>query len=826
MSPALSAPAPGMKRRSSGDVGLLRNGDWLGWRAFAGILVAIGKWSARWLCAIGVVLSLVLGGSLALAQNPLISAIQIEGNQRVEDDAIRLHISQRPGEPLNRDAVSNDLKSIYQMGFFQNVTADIRHQNGKDVLVYKVIERPQITDVKIVGMKALKPTDDKIVAAMKLHPGSIEDPARVAETKKGIKDAYGSKGFTDVTVDFRADLGPNNTEVANFIVKEGPKVYIREVDFTGNHSFKPSELRAQMDTGTHIPILSLITNQGVLDKKKLDDDLNRISAFYYDHGYLNVHVGEPVITRIPKGLKVVIPIDEGPIYRVGSVDVSGDLKYPRSELVPLITVKPNSDFRGSSMQHDVLTLSDFYSDRGYAFVDVEPKTQLDPVARKVNITFTINPGREVLVNRINISGNTKTSDKVIRREMQVQEQEPYSGVAVRDSKRRLDQLGFFSETRITTAASSQPDKVDLNVNVTEQSTASFQVAGGFDSYQSVFGHFQLGNTNLFGGGEAALLSAQVGFLFQDYTASYTEPWFLDIPLSVSVSIFDSKTDLFTFHQNASGGSIVSSYPLEELGLKNIGPFSLRDVRAGLGYQFESVGIGGLSPFTTYQIARFKGYTKVSELEPNIRRSTVDNPIDPRSGSIESLNMELAGVGPGTAFVKAIAHARFFYTFIKSATFGQWVFSPGITYGIGTTLTGSNGSELPLYERFFPGGVGGSGDVRGYQLYSLGPQVLLLNQFGAPQAIEDVGGSKELLLNAEITFPILSGLGIRGVVFADAGQAYRISDSVTINSLQGSYGVGIRWRSPFGPIAVDVARPINPRPQDQSSVFEIGGGAPL
>jgi len=817
-----------MKRERGGIVGLHRRDDWLAWRPFAGILVAIGRCNARRLGVLGVLLSLMLPwrGTVALAQSPIISAIQIEGNQRVEDDAIRLHISQRPNEPLNHDAVSNDIKSIYQMGFFQNVTVDTRYQNGKEVLVYRVIERPQVTDIKIVGMKEIRSTDDKIVAAMKLHPGSIMDPSRVNETKKGIKEVYQSKGYADATVDYKEQLGPNNTEVGTFVVTEGPKVYIREVDFTGNHAFKASDLRVQMDTGTHIPILSLITSVGVLDKKKLDEDVNRVSAFYYDHGYLNVHVGEPNVTRVPTGLKVVIPIDEGPIYKVGSVDISGELKYPRSELTPLITIKPGGEFRGSTMQHDVLTLSDFYSDRGYAFVDVEPKTSLDPVARVVNITFTINPGREVLVNRINISGNTKTSDKVIRREMQVQEQEPYSASLIRDSKRRLDQLGFFGETRITTAASPQPDKVDLNVNVTEQNTASFQVAGGFDSYQSVFGNFQLGNTNLFGGGEAAVLSAQVGFLFKDYTASYTEPWFLDIPLAVSLSVFDSETDLFTFHQNAAGGSIVSSYPLEELGFKNIGPFSLRDVRAGLGYQFQSVGIGGLSPFTTFQIARFKGYTRVSELEPNIRRSTVDNPIDPRSGSIESLNIEIAGIGPGTAFLKAVAHARFFYTFIKSATFGQWVFSPGVTYGIGTTLSQGLGGELPLYERFFPGGVGGQGDVRGYELYSLGPNVLLLNQFGAPQAIENIGGSKELILNGEITFPILSGLGIRGVVFADAGQAYRLSDSVTLNSLQSAYGIGIRWRSPFGPISVDVARPLNPRPQDQSSVFEIGGGAPL
>jgi len=770
---------------------------------------------------------LPLGGTIALAQNnPIISAVQVEGNQRVEDDAIRLHISQRPGEPLNRDAVSNDIKSIYQMGFFQNVTADTRHQGGKEILVYKVTERPQITDVKIVGMKEMRSTDDKIIAAMKVHPGSIMDPARVAETKKGIKEAYEGKGFSDVTVDYREDLGPDNTEVGTFVVTEGPKIYITEVDFTGNHAFSARELRSQMDTGTHVPILSWITNVGVLDKQKLNEDVNRVAAYYYDHGYLNVHVGEPSVIRNPKGLKVVVPVDEGPLFRIGTIDISGDLKYPRSELTPLLTIKPGDEFRGSTLQHDVLTLSDFYSDKGYAFVDVEPKSSLDPVNRKVNILFTVNPGREVLVNRVNISGNTKTSDKVIRREMQVQEQEPYSATKIRNSQRRLDQLGFFSTVRITTAPSPQPDKVDLNVNVTEQSTASFQVAGGFDSYQSVFGHFQLGNTNLFGGGEAVLLSAQVGFLFQNYTASYTEPWFLDIPLAVSLSVFDSKTDLFTFHQNAAGGAINTSYPLVELGFKNIGPFSLKDVRAGLGYQFESVGIGGLSPFTTFQISRFKGYTKVSEIMPSIRRATVDNPIDPRSGSIESLNLELAGVGPGTAFVKALAHWRFFYTFLRSPTFGQWVFSPGVTYGIGTTLSKGLGGELPLYERFFPGGVGGQGDVRGYQLYSLGPDVLLLNPAGQPQQIENIGGSKELLLDGEITFPILSGLGIRGVIFADAGQAYRLSDNININTLQAAYGIGIRWRSPFGPLAIDVARPLNPRPQDMSNVFEIGGGAPL
>lgn len=777
-------------------------------------------------CAIAVLLSLLLPLAPASAQNPIVSEIKIEGNQRVEPDAIRVHITQHMGEPLNEAAVDQDVKSIYQMGFFDDVEVNKRKTpDGKLILIYKVHEQPQVSDVKIEGMKAFHQTDDKVIAAVKLHPGAILDMTRVNETQRGLKQVYEDKGYLDAKIDFRKIMQPDNSAVAEFDITEGPQVRITKIEFSGNHAFSARELRVQMDTSTH-NFLSIITGAGILDHKKLQEDTDRVAAFYYDRGYLNVHVSPPEITRHGNDLTIKIDVDEGSIYKIGSVEVAGDLKYPRADLEKLLTIKPGDDFRGSTLQHNLLLLSDYYSNRGYAYVDVQPKTQLDPSSRKVNIVFQISPGHEVLVNRIKITGNTKTSDKVIRREMQVEEQEPYSAEAVRESKQRMDRLGFFSQTRITAAPSQQPDKIDLDVNVDEANTASLQVAGGFDSYQSLFGHFVLGNTNLFGGGEAVLLSAEVGFLFQNYTASYTEPWFLDIPLSVSFSVFDSKTDLFTFHQSAAGGGVNSYYPLTELGFKKIGPLPLKDVSAGLGYQFESVGIGGLSPFTTFDVARFKGYTKVSEIMPSLRRFTVDNPIDPRSGSVESLNLELAGIGPGTAFIKGVAHWRFFYTFLKSPSFGQWVFSPGVTYGIGTTLSHGIGSELPLYERFFPGGVGGQGDVRGYQLYSLGPEVTLFNQAGQPINIQNVGGSKELLLDGEITFPILSGLGIRGVIFADAGQAYRLNESMNPNTLQAAYGIGIRWRSPFGPLAIDVARPLNPRAQDLSNVFEIGGGAPL
>jgi outer membrane protein insertion porin family len=780
---------------------------------------------ARYFRLACVVTILLCGLATARAQaTGIISEIRIQGNQRVDPDAIKIHISSRAGEPLDQATVDQDVKAIFKMGFFAHVSADTEQQAGGVVLTYIVQERPLITDVRFGGMKAIKSTDDKVINAVKLHAGSVLDPTRVEATIQGIKQIYEQKGYLDANVTFRVVPYANNTGIGVFDVSEGPLVHISEVDFQGNKSISTSVLRNTIATHQH-NLLSFFFDTGVLDQKKLQDDVDRITATYYNAGYLNVHVSEPVVTRVGNSLKVTFVIDEGPVFHVGTVDVAGDLKVPKEDLLSKLTVKPKAVFAGAAMQHDVLTLSEVYSDRGYAYVNVDPRTQIDPAARTVNVNYNINPGREVLIDRINITGNTKTSDKVIRRELLIQEQEPYSTTKIQNSKRRLDALGYFSNTRITTSPGPQPDKIDLDLAVQEANTASLQIGGGYDSSSSVFGNFSLGNSNLFGGGESVSASAQIGFLYQNYNLNYTEPWFLDIPLAVSMQIFYNKLYLYSFDQTNAGGSINTSYPLTELGFRKLGPIPLDNITAGVGYQLENVGISGINEFTTFDIARFKGYRLISEILPTLRRFTVDNPTDPRSGSVMNLNLELAGLG-GQAFVKGVFHSRFFYPYIKRPKWGEWVAALGATYGIGSSLGGGNGSELPLYERFFPGGLGGEGDVRGYQLYSLGPQVTAFNQQGVPFQVQQVGGSQELLLSGETTFPIWTSFGIRGATFLDAGNAFFLNQSWGLSDLQAAAGVGVRWKSPFGPIAVDIARALNPRPNDKHTVFDFGAGAPL
>jgi outer membrane protein insertion porin family len=243
----------------------------------------------------------------------------------------------------------------------------------------------------------------------------------------------------------------------------------------------------------------------------------------------------------------------------------------------------------------------------------------------------------------------------------------------------------------------------------------------------------------------------------------------------------------------------------------------------LQYRFESVGITGITGLTSFQITQFKGYSQTSEIIPSIRRFTVNNPTDPRSGSTQSLSVQIAGLGGSNYFIKGLAHSRFFWSYIDSPVWGNWVYSLGADFGIGTNLSGGTGGQLPLFERYFPGGIN---DLRGYELNRVGPRVTIFNQFGQPVAFEEVGGSKELIVSTETTFPILEGLGLRGVAFLDAGNSYFLQQSIDIKSLQADAGGGFRWKSPFGPLRVEVAWPINPRPSDQHVQFIFGAGSPL
>ena len=331
-----------------------------------GAKTSASRWDAFLACLPGLlVASLLITANVRAQPGPIVSDIKVAGNQRVETGAIRIHISSQIGQPLNDATVDADTKAIYRMGFFDDVTANFDRDHG--VLTFVVKERPLITEIRFSGMKAIKASDSDVINALALHPGTVLDPTRAQTTIRNLEEVYQGKGYLDARVTFRTVPQSNNTAMGVFDVKEGPVVEISDVNFVGNKHFSARQLRGSMETRRHT-ILSYFFQTGILDRKKLQDDVDRLNAFYYDHGYLNVHIFEPVVTRKGNSLVVTVTIDEGPVYKVGALDVAGDLKVPKKDLLSKLTLKHNATFSGSDMQHDVLTLSDFYSDRGYAYV--------------------------------------------------------------------------------------------------------------------------------------------------------------------------------------------------------------------------------------------------------------------------------------------------------------------------------------------------------------------------------------------------------------------------------------------------------------------------
>ena len=343
--------------------------------------------------SIFLLLALMLAAQRIRAQpGPIISSIRIVGNQRVEEDAIRIHISSQIGQPYNEATVDKDVKAISRMGFFTHVGASKDEVGGQVVLTYHVKERPLITDVRTEGMNEVKPTADEVVGAIKLHSGVVEDPQLVQSSIQALRGVYQGKGYLDADITFRTVPGPNNTAIGVFHVVEGPLVQISAIKFVGNKTFSDRRLSGLMATRKH-NLLSRFFNTGTLDRTKLQGDVDRLTAFYYNHGYLQVHIGDPTVTRHGDSIIVTVTIDEGPVFTVGKVGVAGELKFPKGDLISKLTLKPNKVFSGADMEHDVLTLSDFYSDRGYAFVNVDPRTRVDPAAHRVDVFYSDNAGQ-------------------------------------------------------------------------------------------------------------------------------------------------------------------------------------------------------------------------------------------------------------------------------------------------------------------------------------------------------------------------------------------------------------------------------------------------
>jgi outer membrane protein insertion porin family len=774
-------------------------------------------------------------GALTL-QGRAIERVQFRGNRKVEDDAIRVQLLSKPGSLLDATKLREDLRSMWKMGFFADIDVEAEvATSGGVILTFAVKEKPAIRKVLVSGHSELGL--DKINEVINLELDAIVDISKVKKNREKIQDLYVQKGFYLATVDY--EIKPvNEAEVDVFFeVDEKAKVKIRDIQFIGNDKISDEELRGSIATRRQ-DALSFLNDSGTFSQEAFERDLLLVSAHYWDRGYANVKVGVPQLrlSRDKQFMYLSIPIDEGPVFTIGTVNFKGDLIGTAQKNLEKIKVRPGTTFSRTRIAEDRERLSNFYQDQGYAYANVLPLTKVDLPNRKINLTFEVARGKRAYFERINIRGNSKTRDKVIRREMKIAEGELFNNTNLEISKRRITALGFFENVVVSTKRGSSDEFVEVNVEVSERPTGTFQIGAGFSSVENFIAQAQISQNNLFGRGQTLALQAQLSSLRQLFLLRFVEPWFLDTQWTFAFDLYNQSRGFGTFFRNASGGNLTWGYPLSY------------EARAFLTYKLEDVSIstgsGGIAnlgatsaPIEATSVANLFRGGVTSSLRASLMWDSRNNRLFPSGGFHHTIFAEYASqyTGSENKFVRWGGFARHY-----RPIWGPFIFRVNTEFGI---TTSSDPLGVPISERYL---VGGIFDIRGYAPRSLGP--LLLTQppgdVGQSLGTLPLGGNMQVIFNSEIEFPLFRKVGISGVVFYDMGNAYNLEDRYCsglqrknstisikfdpcfrlpdslVKGLRKSVGFGFRWFSPIGPLRFEWGIPLDAQPGEDPLVFEF------
>ncbi len=770
---------------------------------------------SRALLALAAISLLVCPPSPARAEEasePVVEAIRVEGNRRVEVDAVKAAISQKAGEPLDLKKVDEDIRSVMKLGFFSDVQVAQEGDPNRPVLVFRVTEKPAIREIKVEGADEIS-AEDLVKEASDLKPYSILDLNQVRKAQKKIQEKYVEKGFYLAEVSWRLDPQPDNQVNVVFLVNEHAKVQVRQVNILGNAHVPKDEITPYMQTQEG-GFLSFLSSAGTYKEEAFQRDLQAIQFIYGDKGYLYAKVGKPSVQMSPdkRWIYISLHVEEGEQYRAGKIDFSGELLDQTPLLQKIVQVKPGMVFARSKVAKDIQNMQDVYKDMGYAYVNVNPVTNVHADTRTIDLTYDVQPGQKVYFERIDIVGNAKTRDKVIRRELRVYEGELYSGSGINLSKQRVNALGFFDKVEITTKKGSGDDKIVATVEVKERSTGTFQVGAGYSSYENFILTGQISQNNFFGWGQTLSLQVQYSSIRQLGQIQFVEPYFLDTRWTFAVDLYATEGIYSTFVRQAMGGALTWGYELSGLSRWWNWAKNLDDMRIFATYTNEFVSVTPIS--TDILLAnRYRSGT-TSALRLSWQWDKRNDRLFPTAGYYESASAEFAppALAPNklfgsqvNLFTRYTLESRYYYPL-----FAGIVARFKLTAGY--IRNWDDEHPVPVSELYYLGGIN---SVRGYQLLSISPQVLagFTPRPDSQLTPIAVGGTKQIILNSELEFPIVEKVGVRGVVFFDAGNTFAAgqwSDPTVGLSLYKSIGVGLRWISPIGPLRFEWGFPLNPR----------------
>ncbi|HEX3952499.1 MAG TPA: outer membrane protein assembly factor BamA [Stellaceae bacterium] len=752
-----------------------------------------------------------------MAAGGTISTIRIEGIQRIEPETVRSYLLLQAGDQWDAERINGSLKALFATGLF----ADVKLTREGGTLVVRVVENPIINRIAFEGNNKL--ADKDLNSEIQLRPRVVYTRTRVQNDVRRILELYRRHGRFAATVEPKViQLSENRVDLV-FEINEGPSTGVRSINFVGNREFSDSALRSAIDT-KESRWYRFLSNSDTYDPDRLTYDRELLRKFYLSEGYADFRVVSAIAELTPDrdGFILTFTVEEGERYHFGKVDVNIKLKdLPKENVLPLLTVHTGDWYNAEAVEHSISVLTDTLGNRGYAFVEVKPEITRNREDRTIDIVFNVIEGPQVYVERIDITGNVRTLDRVIRREFRLVEGDAFNTSKMQRSKERIKNLGFFKKVEVNNTPGSAPDRTVIAVEVEEQSTGELSLGVGFSTSDGPLADISVRERNFLGRGQDLRIGTVVSFRSQQVDLSFTEPYFLDKNVAAGIDLFEVKTsptsNFFSggtpaYEQFSYGGSLRAGYQITD------------DLRQTWKYTGRSDDITDVQSTSSLFIQLQQGTHVTSEIGQVLLYDKRDNRIDPTDGYFASIGNDFAGAGFGVQYIRNKINVGYYYSVAP-----EWVIS---VTGEAGDIFGWGGQPVLLQDRFFVGGD----NLRGFEPAGIGPRDAVTG--------DSLGGNKYYVGSVSLGVPLglPKELGITGRVFSDFGTLWSndqknltltpaqlistggiqpsIQDTAAIRA---SAGVGVAWKSPVGPIRLDLALPIKRESFDKTQFFHVSFG---
>jgi outer membrane protein insertion porin family len=713
-----------------------------------------------------------------------ISRIQFKGNRKIGAGAIEQKIKSERGGIFFEETLADDIRAIYQMGYFEDVKVDVEDTPEGKEIIFILQEKSLISEIVVKGNKKVSTSDIEGVITLKVRQTLNNEKLR--EDLEKIRTLYDGKGYYNAEVEDVIEKDGDKDVRVVFQIRENERLYIRKISFVGNQAFTVKELKKLMSTKEK-GFFHFFSDSGLLKRELLKQDVSKVTVHYLNNGYLNAQLGEPEITYDKKGIYIKVPVSEGKQFRIGKVNIEGDgLTVSKEELLKGLEMKEKEIFDRSAIIKDIDSLTQKCNDEGYANAEVVPLTDIHEADQLVDVSYRVTKNNLVYFNRINIWGNDRTRDKVIRRQLSIVEGDLYSKTNLKNSYTRISRLNYFEEVDFQTEKGPDESLTDVNIRVKEKPTGMFSVGAGYSAADAAVFTTSISQQNLFGRGQTLSLRASLGTKVTNYNLSFIEPWLFDIPLWFKIDAWNFEREYDEYDLDSQGFGLTFGYPLWE---KYFG---------SVGYRLSLDDVSHVTQWASTNIKDQKGKTTISSVTFSLSRDTTNDNMFPSSGTKNTGSIEYAGLGGDAKFIKYHVTSQWFYPLPFDTVFA-------VRGRAGYIQETGSARDVPTYERFYLGGIN---SLRG--LRNVGPK--------DPITGDEIGGRTMLNFNFDYIFPLVKSAGMKGVVFFDTGNAWK--STYDIGDMRETCGLGIRWYSPIGPLRLEWGYVLDKKGNESPSRWEF------